>query len=74
MKQLKEIWNTLISSIKDLMEPAHRILAILGTMFLFCCILMIIGGMIFNFVENLFEIIGNTITSSVIGEPFDAIE
>ena len=73
-KSIKDLWTILIVSIRDLMEPVHRILAIVVFLFVISLLIILVLSTIFGFVENLFEIIGNTITSTVIGEPYDVIE
>jgi len=73
-KAIKDLWTILIVSIRDLMEPVHRILAIVVFLFVISLLIILVLSTIFGFVENLFEIIGNTITSTVIGEPYDVIE
>ena len=71
---LIDLWSIITTSTRELEEPAHRILAM--CMFIFLCFLVVLGlsALVFGFVENIIELICNTINTTVIGEFPEVIE
>ena len=71
---LKDLWTIITISVKEMDDPNQRVLWMLGVVVTFFIIVLSLAALCFGFVENLIEIIGNTITNTVIGEFPEVIE
>jgi len=65
---LKDLWTIITISVKEMDDPNQRVLWMLGVVVTFFIIVLSLSALCFGFVENLIEIIGNTITTTAIGE------
>ncbi len=71
---LKDTWTIFTQSVKEMDDPGQRLMWIIG-FFLVCFVIVLsMTALLTGFVENLIEIIGNTITNTVIGEFPEVIE
>lgn len=71
---LSDLWTILTGSINEMDDPHQRVLWMLGYVVVFFIIVLSLAALVFGFVENLVEIIGNTITNTVIGEFPEVVE
>jgi hypothetical protein len=67
-KVLTDLWTIITNSVKEMHDPHQRVLWMLGFVVVSFIIVLSLTALAFGFVENLIEIIGNTITNTVIGE------
>ena len=65
---LKDTWTIFTQSVKEMDDPNQRALWMVGFIGVVFIMTLILVAIVTGFVENLFEIIGNTITNTVIGE------
>ena len=65
---LKDLWTIITISVKEMDDPNQRVLWMLGVVVTFFIIVLSLAALCFGFVENLIEIISNTITTTAIGE------
>jgi hypothetical protein len=73
-KVLKDVWMIITYSVKDLDDPNSRILWMVGIILVAFIIVLSLTAVLTGFIQNLFEIIGNTITNTVIGEFPETLE
>lgn len=73
-KFLSDLWTILTGSINEMDDPHQRVLWLIGIIFIFFIIVLSLAALLTGFVENLFEIVGNTVTQTVIGEFPEVIE
>ena len=67
-KALRQLWDTFMSSVKELDEPIHRAVLIIAFIIIIAIIIGCFIGGIFNFIETIVETLCNTINTCVIGE------
>jgi hypothetical protein len=65
---LKDLWTIIINSVKEMHDPHQRVLWMLGFVVVSFIIVLSLTALAFGFVENLIQIIGDTITQTAIGE------
>jgi hypothetical protein len=63
-----DLWTIITYSVKDMDDPHQRVLWMLGVVVTAFIIVLSLTALVTGFVENVIEIIGNTITNTVIGE------
>jgi len=71
---ITDVWTIITQSIREMSDPSQRVLAIVGVISVFAILTLLVLLTITGFIENLFEIIGNTITNTVIGEFPEVVE
>jgi hypothetical protein len=71
---LTDLWTIITQSVREMDDPNQRVLWMLGVVVTFFIIVLSLSALAFGFVENLIEIIGNTITQTVIGEFPEVLE
>lgn len=71
---LSDTWTIFTQAVKEQEEPSQRLLS----MFIFFVVAAVIvfaaAGICFGFVKGVLEIIGNIITTSVLGEASEVIK
>ena len=67
-KAIKQLWNLFLSSVEELEEPLQRAFMVIALVAILAIILGLFIGGVFNFVENIIELLCNTINTCVIGE------
>ena len=65
---LKDTWTIFTQSVKEMTDPNQRALWMVGFVGVVFIMTLILLAVVTGFIENLFEIIGNVITQTVIGE------
>lgn len=71
---LTDLWTIITQSVREMDDPQQRIAWMLGVVAVFFIIVLSLTALVTGFVENLVEIIGNTITQTVIGEFPEVVE
>lgn len=71
---LSDLWTIITQSVREMDDPQQRIAWMLGVVAVFFIIVLSLTALVTGFVENLVEIIGNTITQTVIGEFPEVVE
>jgi len=71
---LTDLWTIITQSVREMDDPNQRVLWMLGVVFVFFVVVLSITALVTGFIENLIEIIGNTITQTVIGEFPEVVE
>ena len=64
----KDTWTIFTQSVKEQDDPTVRALWIIGFFVVAFIIVLCLSALVFGFVENILEIISDTITTSVNGE------
>jgi len=65
---LYDLWTIITQSVKEMDDPHQRVLWMLGVVMVSFIVVLSLTALVTGFVENVIEIIGNVITTSVIGE------
>ena len=65
---LYDLWTIITTSVKEMDDPHQRVLWMLGVVMVSFIVVLSLTALVTGFVENVIEIIGNVITTSVIGE------
>lgn len=65
---LSDLWTIITQSVKEMDDPNQRVLWMLGVVAVSFIVVLSLTALVTGFVENVVEIIGNTITQTVIGE------
>ena len=65
---LYDLWTIITNSVKEMDDPHQRVLWMLGVVMVSFIVVLSLTALVTGFVENVIEIIGNVITTSVIGE------
>ena len=65
---LTDLWTIITNSVKEMDDPQQRVLWMLGCVVVFFIVVLSLTALVTGFVENLVEIIGNVITTCVVGE------
>jgi hypothetical protein len=71
---LYDLWTIITQSVKEMDDPHQRVLWMLGVVMVSFIVVLSLTALVTGFVENLVEIIGNTITNTVIGEFPEVVE
>ena len=71
---LTDLWTIITSSVREMDDPHQRVLWMLGVVMISFIVVLSLTALVTGFVENLIEIIGNTITQTVIGEFPEVVE
>ena len=65
---LSDLWTIITTSVKEMDDPHQRVLWMLGVVVTSFIVVLSLTALVTGFVENVIEIIGNVITTSVVGE------
>ena len=65
---LNDLWTIITQSVKEMDDPNQRVLWMLGVVAVSFIVVLSLTALVTGFVENVIEIIGNVITTSVVGE------
>ena len=71
---LTDLWTIVTQSIREMDDPHQRVLWMLGFVVVSFIIVLSLTALAFGFVENLIQIIGDTITQTAIGEFPEVVE
>ena len=65
---LFDLWTIITQSVKEMDDPNQRVLWMLGVVVTGFIVVLSLTALVTGFVENVIEIIGDVITTSVVGE------
>ena len=65
---LFDLWTIITTSVKEMDDPHQRVLWMLGVVVISFIVVLSLTALVTGFVENVIEIIGDVITTSVVGE------
>ena len=65
---LFDLWTIITNSVKEMDDPHQRVLWMLGVVVISFIVVLSLTALVTGFVENVIEIIGDVITTSVVGE------
>jgi hypothetical protein len=65
---LTDLWTIITQSVKEMDDPQQRVLWMLGVVVVGFIVVLSLTALVTGFVENVVEIIGNVITTCVVGE------
>lgn len=71
---LTDLWTIFTQAVREMDDPNQRVLWMLGFVAVFFIIVLSLAALCFGFVENLIEIISDTITTTAIGEFPEVVE
>ena len=71
---LTDLWTIITQSVKEMDDPNQRVLWMLGVVAVSLIVGQSLTALVTGFVENVIEIIGNVITTSVVGEAPESIK
>jgi len=71
---LTDLWTIVTQSIREMDDPHQRVLWMLGFVVVSFIIVLSLTALAFGFVENLIQIIEDTITQTTIGEFPEVVE